>query len=146
MNLSPPFLANGIRVLDISDDWPRAEVALRRRLCNRNYVASQFCGNLFAMTDPFWKLPAMHRLEPGYHVRDKAAEIEFPKPAREQACVRFHLLDATLAELCNAAASGDKVLRWFDTDVVTCSGETVARVRKQLCLRLKLRARGTAAA
>ena len=146
MNLWPPFLANGIRVLDISADWSRAEVVLRRRLRNRNYVGSQFGGSLFAMTDPFWMVLAMHRLGPDYFVWDKAAAIEFVKPAREQVYARFHLDDAAIAELRAAAASGDKVLRWFETDVVTGSGETVARVRKQLYVRLKPRARGAAAA
>jgi len=146
MNLWPPFLANGIRVLDISADWSRAEVVLRRRLRNRNHVGSQFGGNLFAMTDPFWMVLAMHRLGPDYFVWDKAAAIEFVKPAREQVYARFHLDDAAIAELRAAAASGDTVLRWFETDVVTGSGETVARVRKQLYVRLKPRARGAAAA
>jgi acyl-coenzyme A thioesterase PaaI-like protein len=146
MNLWPPFLANGIHVLEISDDWSREEVVLRRRLRNRNYVGSQFGGNLFAMTDPFWMLLAMHRLGPDYYVWDKAAEIEFVKPAREQVYARFHLDDDAIAELRAAAASGDKVLRWFETEVVTRSGETVARVRKQLYVRLKPRARGTPAA
>jgi hypothetical protein len=109
-------------------------------------VRSQFGGNLFAMTDPFWMLLAMHRLGPDYYVWDKAAAIEFVKPAREQVYARFHLDDAAIAELRAAAASGGKVLRWFDTDVATRSGETVARVRKQLYVRLKPRARGTPAA
>lgn len=62
MNLWPPLPANGILALDISDDWPRAEAVLRRRLHNRSYPGSRFCGKLFAMTEPFWKLPAMQRL------------------------------------------------------------------------------------
>jgi hypothetical protein len=144
-NLWPPFFANGIRVLDISDDWSRAEVVLRRRLRNRAR-RQPVRGNLFAMTDPFWMPLAMHRLGPDYYVWDKAAEIEFVKPAREQVYARFHLDDDAIAELRAAAASGNKVLRWFETEVVTRSGETVARVRKQLYVRLKPRARGTPAA
>jgi hypothetical protein len=44
-------------------------------------------------------------------------------------------------ELRTAAAAGDKVLRWFETEVATASGEVVARVRKQLYVRLKPKAR-----
>jgi len=33
------------------------------------------------------------------------------------------------------------VLRWFENDIVTASGEAVARVRKQLYVRLKPKAR-----
>ena len=44
MNLWPPFLCNGIRVLHIEDDWTQARVVLRLRPWNRNYVGSQFGG------------------------------------------------------------------------------------------------------
>lgn len=66
MNLWPPFLANNIRVLAITDDWGRAWVVLRLRPWNRKYVGSQFGGNLFAMTDPFQMVLALHRLGPDY--------------------------------------------------------------------------------
>lgn len=146
MNLWPPFLANGIRVLDIAPDWSAARVVLKRRLRNRNLVGTQFGGNLFAMTDPFWMVLTVHRIGPDYYVWDKAAQIEFVKPAREDVYAEFHLDDAVLDELRAAAASGGKVLRWFDTDVVDGAGEVVARVRKQLYVRLKPRARGGAGA
>lgn len=141
LNLWPPFLFNSIRVLALSDDYSRARVVLRLRPWNRNYVRSQFGGNLFAMTDPFWMLLAMHRLGDDYYVWDKAGAIEFVAPGREDVYASFHLTDAVVDELRAAAASGDKVLRWFDTDVVTRSGDMVARVRKQLYVRLKPKAR-----
>ena len=82
MNLWPPYLFSGIRVTDIGDDWRSARVELRRHLWNRNYVGTQFGGSLFAMTDPFWMLLALHALPRDYIVWDKAAEIEFVKPGR----------------------------------------------------------------
>ncbi|HET7610797.1 MAG TPA: DUF4442 domain-containing protein [Rhodanobacteraceae bacterium] len=141
MNMWPPFLANGIQVLAISDDWRRARVVLKLRPWNRNYVGSQFGGNLFAMTDPFWMVLALHRLGPDYYVWDKAAAIEFVAAAREDVFAEFHLDDDAVTLLRREAASGDKVLRWFDTEIATGSGEVVARVRKQLYVRLKPRAR-----
>ena len=62
LNLWPPFLVNAIRVQSLSDDYTEAKVVLRLRPWNRNYVKSQFGGNLFAMVDPFWMLLAMHQL------------------------------------------------------------------------------------
>ncbi|MBA2077928.1 DUF4442 domain-containing protein [Rhodanobacter sp. PCA2] len=141
LNLWPPFLVNAIRVQSLGDDYGEAKVVLRLRPWNRNYVRSQFGGNLFAMTDPFWMLLVMHRLGNDYYVWDKAGSIEFVAPGREDVYAHFRLDDATIDELRNAAAGGDKVLRWFDTDVVTASGEVVARVRKQIYVRLKPQAR-----
>ncbi len=42
-------------------------------------------------------------------------------------------------EVLVVAASGEKVLRWFESDVVAPDGTVVARVRKQLYIRLKRR-------
>ncbi|HEX8776826.1 MAG TPA: DUF4442 domain-containing protein [Rhodanobacter sp.] len=141
LNLWPPFLFNSIRLQSLSEDYTQAKVVLRLRPWNRNYVGSQFGGNLFAMVDPFWMLLAMHQLGSDYYVWDKAGAIDFVTPGREDVYARFHLDDATVDELRAAAAGGDKVLRWFDTDIVTASGEVVARVRKQIYVRLKPRAR-----
>jgi acyl-coenzyme A thioesterase PaaI-like protein len=141
LNLWPPFLFNSIRVLHLAEDWSEARVVLRLRPWNRNYVRSQFGGNLFSMTDPFWMLLAMHRLGTDYYVWDKAGAIDFVAPGREDVYASFHLTDAMVDELRTAAAAGDKVLRWFETEVATASGEVVARVRKQLYVRLKPKAR-----
>ncbi len=137
MNLWPPYLFSGIRVTDIGDDWRSARVELRRHLWNRNYVGTQFGGSLFAMTDPFWMLLALHALPRDYIVWDKAAEIEFVKPGRTTVHAEFRIDDAVFDEIKAAAAGGEKVLRWFDTDVIDTQGEVVARVRKQLYVRLK---------
>ncbi|NUO73660.1 MAG: DUF4442 domain-containing protein [Frateuria sp.] len=141
LNLWPPFLFNSIRVLELGDEWNTARVALRLRPWNRNYVRTQFGGNLFAMTDPFWMLLAMHRLGSDYYVWDKAGAIDFVAPGREDVYATFRFTDAMVEELRTAAAGGDKVLRWFETEVATASGEVVARVRKQLYVRLKPKAR-----
>lgn len=137
LNLWPPFLFNSIRVLELSEDWSEAHVVLRLRPWNRNYVRTQFGGNLFAMTDPFWMLLVMHQLGSDYLVWDKAGAIDFVAPGREDVYAHFKLEPAIVEELRTAAASGDKVLHWFDTPVTTASGEVVAHVRKQVYVRLK---------
>lgn len=141
MNLWPPFLFNSIRVTGLSNDWTECKVVLRLRPWNRNYVRSQFGGNLFAMTDPFWMLLVMHQLGDDYYVWDKAGAIEFVAPGKEDVYAHFKLEPAVVDELRAAAASGEKVLRWFETDVKTANGQVIARVRKQIYVRLKPRAR-----
>jgi acyl-coenzyme A thioesterase PaaI-like protein len=141
LNLWPPYLCSGIRVLSLSDDYTEAKVALRLRPWNRNYVKSQFGGSLFAMVDPFWMLLAMHQLGRDYYVWDKAGAIDFVAPGYEDVYAHFKLEASVVDELRAAAAGGDKVLRWFETEVTTASGQLIARVRKQLYVRLKPRAR-----
>lgn len=138
-NLWPPYLFAGIRVEHLSEDWRHARVRLKLRWYNRNYVGSHFGGNLFSMTDPFWMILVMERLGRDYIVWDRAAEIDFVAPGREDVWADFQVEDAVLDELRAAAAGGDKVLRWFETEVRTAGGEVVARVRKQLYVRRKRR-------
>lgn len=137
LNLWPPYLLAGIHLTDLSADYRRARVELRMRPWNRNYVGTHFGGSLFAMTDPFVMLLAMQRLGREFLVWDQAAEIVFLKAVREDVFVEFHMDDHTVADLRAAAASGDKVLRWFELDIRTASGERVAQVRKQLYVRRK---------
>lgn len=141
MNLWPPFLFTGIRVLSIADDWREVRVALRLRPWTRNYVGTQYGGHLFSMTDPFWMLMIMHNLGRDYIVWDRSATIDFLAPGREHVYAHFVLKPAAIDELRSAAAGGDKVLRWFEVDVTTKSGERIAQVRKQLYVRLKPRVR-----
>ena len=142
LNLWPPFLFAGIHVTTLSDDFRHARVELRMRPWNRNYVGTHFGGSLFAMTDPFWMLLAMHAIGRDYVVWDQAGSIEFVKPGRGTVSAEFRLEDSMLDELRAAAAGGDKVLRWFDAPVRDASGEVVAMVRKQLYVRRKRERRG----
>ena len=137
LNLWPPFLFTGIHVAEITPDWRHARVELRMRPWNRNYLRTHFGGSLFAMTDPFWMLLTLNAIGSDYYVWDQAGSIEFVKPGRGTVHALFELDDAILDDLRTAAAGGDKVLRWFDTDVVDGQGEVVARVRKQVYVRRK---------
>lgn len=50
---------------------------------------------------------------------------------------RFDLTDDMVAEVRDAAADGEKVLRWYAVDIATADGTVIARVRKQLYIRRK---------
>ncbi|KUJ68162.1 tetrameric acyl-CoA thioesterase [Streptomyces albus subsp. albus] len=137
INLWPPYLFAGVRVLHLADDWSSARVRLRLHRFNRNYVGTQFGGSLFAMSDPFWMLLAMQRLGRDYIVWDKAGEIDFVSPGRGDVFAEFTLDEDRLDEIRAATADGGKALPWFENDVVAADGTVVARVRKQLYVRRK---------
>lgn len=137
LNIWPPFLFSGIRVLEIGEDWRHARVVLRRHWYNTNYVGTHFGGSLFAMTDPYWMILVMECLGRDYIVWDKAAEIEFVAPGKEDVFAEFHVEDTLLDEIRAATASGDKYLRWLPIEVKTASGELIARISKQIYVRRK---------
>ncbi|ROP40797.1 DUF4442 domain-containing protein [Saccharothrix texasensis] len=139
MNLWPPFLFAGIRVVELSDDYRHVKVRMRMHWWNRNYVGTHFGGSLFAMTDPFWMLLVLHHLGREHLVWDRAGEIDFVKPGRGTVHAEFDLTDEHLDELRSRAAGDNKALMWFSTDIVDASGEVVARTRKQVYARRKNR-------
>ncbi len=137
LNVWPPFRFGGIRVQQVDKDFRYAKVRLKLAWYNQNYVRTQFGGNLFSMTDPFWMILVMQCLGRDYIVWDRAGEIDFVAPGREDVYAEFRVDDAMLDELRAATANGEKYLRWFDTDVKTAGGDVIARVRKQLYVRRK---------
>ena len=110
LNVWPPFLFAGIRVLEISDDWRRARIVLKRHWYNRNFVGTHFGGSLFAMTDPFWMVMTLYRLGGGYVVWDKAAAIEFVEATRAPVYAEFLLARVSEGSLTLAAATALRVL------------------------------------
>ncbi|MEJ1095947.1 MULTISPECIES: DUF4442 domain-containing protein [unclassified Pseudoxanthomonas] len=140
-NCWPPFLFSGIHVTRMCSDWRYARVELRMRPWNRNYVGTHFGGSLFAMTDPFWMIMIKESLGSDYYVWDKAAEIEFVKPGKGTVHAEFRLDDATLDDIRQTAADGQKHLRWMPTEILNAQNETVVRIRKQIYVRLKPKAR-----
>ena len=141
LNVWPPFLWAGIRVLSVSPDYRQVVVRLKRYWFNQNYVGTHFGGSLFAMTDPFWMIMVMENLGRDFIVWDKAAEIEFVKAVKEPDYARFDLEPSVLEELRQSVHDQGKVLHWFDVAVTTREGEVVARIRKQVYLRAKNRQR-----
>ena len=141
MHLWPPFLGAGIRLRHMSEDFREAEVELRLGRLNRNAVGTQFGGSLFAMTDPFYAIMLMRNLGRDYVVWDKAASIEYVAPGRGTVRARFALSEARLSQIRAQAASGEKVLPEFDTDIEDATGEVIARVHRTVYVRLKPRQR-----
>ena len=137
INVWPPFLGAGIRVRRIAPDWSAADVELRARFYNRNYVGTHFGGSLYAMADPFFMLLLMHRLGGRYLVWDRAAHIDFVAPGRGTIRAHFEMPEARVAEIREQAASGEKILPEFEVRLTDAEGALVASVRKVLYVRLK---------
>jgi hypothetical protein len=133
----PPFLGAGIRVRSLSEDFRDAVVDLKLGRFNRNYVGTHFGGSLYAMTDPFFMIMLLHNLGPDYLVWDKSGSIEYVAPGRGTVSAHFHLSEKRIAEIRAEAAGGGKIFPEFEVSVKDAAGETVAKVRKTLYVRLK---------
>src|SRR5947209_15683707 len=99
INLWPPFLGAGIRIVHIAPDMKSVDVEMKLSWWNANYVGTHFGGSLFAMTDAFYMLMVMANLGRDYMVWDKAASIRYRKPGRGRVRAEFRLTDAQLDDI-----------------------------------------------
>jgi Domain of unknown function (DUF4442) len=137
INLWPPLFFNAISVTRISKNFREVDVALKLRWYNRNNVRTQFGGNLFAMTDPWYMLMLMENLGREYYVWDKKASIDFISPGRTHVTAKFILTEEKIAEIRAATAKGEKHLPDFVVDIYNTEQVLVARVHRTVYIKRK---------
>jgi acyl-coenzyme A thioesterase PaaI-like protein len=137
INLWPPLLCSGIRVVRIGHDWRSAESQLRLHWWNRNAVNSMFGGSLFAMTDALYPVMLQHNLGPKYIVWGRSANIEFLAPGRKIARARFELTSDRINQILQATADGRRHEPVFEVLVTDENEKAIARVVHTLYIRRK---------
>ena len=137
VNLWPPFLGAGIRVVYIAADMKAVDVEMKLCWWNANYVGTHFGGSLFAMTDAFYMLMLMANLGGDYIVWDKAASIRYRKPGRGKVRAEFRLTDAQLDDIRHQLRTLPKYEPVLQVQVKDEAGEVVAEVEKRLHVRKK---------
>lgn len=140
INIYPPMLGAGIRV-KWSADHKAADVTMKLRIWNRNYVGTHYGGSLYSMTDPFYMLMLMDNLGPDYVVWDKAASIRFRKPGKGRVKAEFRLSDEQLDDIRSKLTTQEKYEPTFVVQVKDDAGDVVAEVQKVLHIRRRDRTR-----
>jgi acyl-coenzyme A thioesterase PaaI-like protein len=137
MNLWPPFLFSGIRVVRLDADFRAADVELRQHWWNRNYVGVHFGGSLYAMTDPFFMLLLIENLGPDYMVWDKAGSVRYRKPGRGTVRAEFRIAAEQVEEIRTSLETAPKVEQTFSVRILDAGGDVVAEVEKLVHCRRK---------
>ena len=141
LNIWPPFLFCGIRIVNLSADFREATVELRMRPWNRNAFGTHFGGSLFSMTDPFYALMLSALLGDQYYVWDKRADIDYVSPGKRIVSAKFIITDAMLNDIIENTATGEKYLPEYPVVVKDDKGDIVANLNRQLYVRKKKRHR-----
>jgi len=136
VNIWPPFAAAGIHVR-WNSDMKSADVEMRLRPWNRNFVGTHYGGSLYSMTDPFYMLLLISNLGSDYIVWDKAAHIRFRKPGKGKVRAEFRLTDEQLDDIREQLKTLPKYEPTFVVEVKDESGDVVAEVQKVLHIRKK---------
>ena len=137
VNVYPPYLGMGIRMRSFSDDLTRFEVELRERWYNRNLFGTHFGGCLYSMCDPFYVFILTMNLGRNFIVWDKSAGIEFVKPASGTILGVFEVRPGRIEEIRRKAEATGKNTYHFEADLLNAENVTVARVSKEVYVRLK---------
>lgn len=137
INLYPPLIGAGIRVVDTAPDFTSITVEMKLRWWNKNIFGTQFGGSLYMMCDPFFVAILMNNLGKDYIVWDKAASIQFLKPGRSKVRAVFHIAKDEIARVKAEADALGKTEPEYDVDIIDESGTVIARVHKILYVRSK---------
>jgi hypothetical protein len=136
INLWPPLAAAGIHVRWAAD-MKSADVTMKLRPWNQNFVGTHYGGSLYSMCDPFYMLMLIKNLGPDYIVWDKAAGIRFRKPGKGTVRAHFEFTEAELDDIREQLKTLPKYEPCFTAEVKNEAGEVVAEVQKTLHIRKK---------
>ena len=94
INLYPPMIFNGVRVLYVSKDFTALKLRIRRTLFTRNHSGSIFGGSLFSAIDPyyalmFWQIFQQEGIDCSTWL--KSAEIKYLRPADKKLYASFFI-------------------------------------------------------
>ena len=148
MNVSPrllrllgncyiPFLANGITLTNISDDFMRIDARLRLRRRSVNPLGTMFGGSIFTFTDPLHMAILLKQIGEDHYVWDKSASIEFIAPGKADINYTFSFTRKEIDDIVEQCKNGEPCYKSVDVVLTGDDGVTVAKINKLIYIRKK---------
>ena len=137
INFWPPFIASGIKVDHVSEDFLNITVSLRKRTYNTNYMGVHWGGGIYSMCDPFYAFILMHHLGREYIIWDQNAEIKFLKPGKGRIQAIFSINQDTINSIKLTCESKKSHTAYFDTFLKNEQNESIAWVKKGVYVKKK---------
>ncbi len=124
-NLSPMYRRSTARIISVSDDLLNVRIKLPINYKNRNYVNSIFGGSMFSAVDPIPMVQLINILGKDFVVWDKAAEVFFKRPAKEDLYADFSFDQKTIEEIKERALKENEFEMVKNTKLTNKDGSTV---------------------
>lgn len=138
LNLWPPFFFQGIRVLDIGDDFQSARIRVRKSILTRNLMGTTFGGALACAADPFYPILYWRWLSSrGYSTTCwiRSMNIDFVRPADHNAELHFKISDARCETARLGIESKGRIDLEDEVEAILPGGEVAARFHVVSALR-----------
>ncbi|HKQ61001.1 MAG TPA: DUF4442 domain-containing protein [Candidatus Polarisedimenticolaceae bacterium] len=137
LNLFPPWLVQGIRIVELGPGFQRCRVRVARSRLTRNLQGTIFGGTIFAAADPvyailYWQILA-HR---GVRVQAwlRSASIRYLRPARSALTLDFALSDGDVAAAVAALERDGRFSRTHRVLALDAAGKTCAEADTDVVL------------
>ncbi|WP_046745729.1 DUF4442 domain-containing protein [Kordia zhangzhouensis] len=131
-NLSPMYRRTTARVVHISDDLKKVTIKVPISYKNKNYVGAIFGGSMFAATDPIYMTQLMQILGNDYVVWDKAATINYKRPAKENLFCDFTFHEEEIESIREQIVENHEMTIEKTTFLKNHDGQNFAEVIKTL--------------
>ncbi len=140
MNLYPPLMLNGVRIIRLSSDYRQMTVRVRPGLLNRNLQGSIFGGSLFSAFDPYypvmlWQILAREGIATQAWLR--AAEINYLFPARSRMTILFKWTEEEINEAKLQLMKTGKYKGWHFAEAKNSENKVCATCRLLVILKTK---------
>lgn len=136
-NLSPMYRRTTARVIHITDDMKKVRIKIPLSYKNKNYVGAIFGGSMFAATDPIYMIQLMQILGETYVVWDKAATINYKRPAKENLFCDFKFTDEEIEHIKKQVQETHEITIEKTTYLQNGDGQIFAEVIKTLYIAKK---------
>ena len=98
-NLSPMYRRSTARIQSVSEDLSKITIRLPLNWKNKNYMGTIFGGSMFAAVDPIPMVQLVNIIGDDYIVWDKAAKIQFKRPANQTLTATFTFTTAEIEQI-----------------------------------------------
>jgi len=97
------------RIIHVSKDLLNVKMKLPLSWKNKNYMSSIFGGSMYASVDPIPMFQLINLIGNDYVVWDKAAQIKFKKPAKENLYATFTYTEEELHQIKERIKSENEI-------------------------------------
>ncbi len=131
-NWSPMYRRSTGKITEVSEDLHVVKIKIPLNWKNKNYVGSIFGGSMLSATDPIYMIQLMNILGNNYVVWDKAATINYRRPARATVFCEFTFSSEEIDGIKKQVKEKGEIDIIKNPNILTKEGTIIAELSKTI--------------